>query len=349
MAVPSASREDVGLDGLLGSDPGEAPLSGEVPVVPVSGSGASKRSVSDRRYRRDVYRGASARRTRRGLAIHAYVGWNGGGKSLAMIYDTLPDLASGVPVLSTVRLLDFENPRPCEGCNDPEHVKGHLQAHPLYIPFRRFPDFVEFAALDTPGVVLMDEVQGIASSREHSQLPFQVAKLLHELRRGDIALRWSAVSWKRADTVVREATLGVTFCVGMLPKARIMGGIQRMWRDRRLFLWRTYDKSAFDEWENKRRNDVKPVGYQWYWGPGSVAFTAYDTLAPVTALGWANEAGMCVTCGGRRRAPQCRCEAPPGGESGGPQASASAGDGASIAVGRRARSRTRSASAVGVR
>src|SRR5690606_11450369 len=153
-----------------------------------------------RRQRRELSHATRARSIRRGLAIHAYVGWNGGGKSACMVYDTLPDLARGVPVLSTVRLLDYENPRPCEGCDDERgHRKGHLAAHPAYLPFRSFTDFMDFADRDGAGVVLMDEVQGIASSREHQQLPFQVAKMLHELRRSDLALRWSAVSWKRAD------------------------------------------------------------------------------------------------------------------------------------------------------
>ena len=51
-----------------------------------------------------------ARDARRGLPIHAYVGPNGGGKSLAMVNDTIPSLDAGRPVLSTVRLIDWRAP-----------------------------------------------------------------------------------------------------------------------------------------------------------------------------------------------------------------------------------------------
>ena len=47
-----------------------------------------------------------ARKMRRGFAIHFYSGKNGGSKSAALVFDTLPDLDAGTPVLSTVRLLD---------------------------------------------------------------------------------------------------------------------------------------------------------------------------------------------------------------------------------------------------
>jgi hypothetical protein len=35
--------------------------------------------------------------------------------------------------------------------------------------------------------------------------------------------------------------------------------------------------------------------------------SAYETLDPVLSLGWANEAGMCMNCGGRRSIPKCAC------------------------------------------
>src|SRR5438105_3161500 len=55
------------------------------------------------------------RARRRAYPIHAYVGANGGGKSAGMVWDTLPSLDAGRSVLSTVGLLDYANPRPCEG------------------------------------------------------------------------------------------------------------------------------------------------------------------------------------------------------------------------------------------
>ena len=80
-----------------------------------------------------------ARARRRMYPIHFYVGRNGAGKSLAAVYDTMPDLDAGLPCLSTVRLLDFRNPRPCDdpNCKDLEHVRGHQAVHPLYGSFHR--------------------------------------------------------------------------------------------------------------------------------------------------------------------------------------------------------------------
>ena len=55
---------------------------------------------------------AAATRQRRGFPIMAYVGPNGGGKSLAMVKDTVPSLRAGRRVLSTVRLLDAATGEP---------------------------------------------------------------------------------------------------------------------------------------------------------------------------------------------------------------------------------------------
>lgn len=73
---------------------------------------------------RDVCKGRMARRA---FPIHAYCGPNGTGKSMVMCYDTMTSLEWGRPVLSTVRLLDYKNPRECPGgvaCDDPA---GHLR------------------------------------------------------------------------------------------------------------------------------------------------------------------------------------------------------------------------------
>lgn len=53
-------------------------------------------------------------RKRRSVPICGYIGLNGHGKSMAMIRDTLPTLAAGGKVLSTVVLLDPHtgNPHP---------------------------------------------------------------------------------------------------------------------------------------------------------------------------------------------------------------------------------------------
>lgn len=249
---------------------------------------------------------ARGRLRRRSVPIMAYIGPNGGGKSLAAVYDCIPSLQFGRPVLSTVRLLDFDNPRGCEGCDEPGHDSGHMQSHPLYVPLRDFRQLLSW----TDGDVLMDEVTGIASSRESAGMPVQVANYLPQLRRRNVVLRWTAPAWARADKIIREVSQGVTLCMGFLGKNRPTpeGEAPRLWSDRRLFSWRTYDATAFDEFTRNASKSMRASAKQWFWRPGSLAESAYDTLDAVLSLGSASEAGLCMVCGGRRTAPKCSCE-----------------------------------------
>ncbi|MFT4287433.1 hypothetical protein [Nocardioides sp.] len=225
---------------------------------------------------------------RRGFPIHAYIGANGGGKSLAAVYDTLPTLAAGRPVLSTVRILD-----PATG-----------EPHPLWQPLDDYRTLLEAEFCD----VILDEVTGVASSRESAGMPAAVANHLVQLRRRDIALRWTAPSWKRADTIIRECSQGVTLCMGFVPEPVKDKGGDRLWRSRRLFYWRTYDAATFDEWTTFKKEKIKPVARQLMWRPGSMAEAAYDTFDAVLSLGVVTDAGTCMECGGHRRRASCTCE-----------------------------------------
>lgn len=289
-----------------------------------------------------MLRSTRGRAMRRSWAIHGYVGANGGGKSAAMIWDTIPSLRSGRPVLSTVRLLDFDNPRPCEGwrterdgtrvvcevCHldherlinwsppepvvDPEtgefvpgeveplaYVHGH--AHPLWTPFTEWAQLIEWRA----GDVLMDEVTGVASSRESHSMPAPVANQLMQLRRSDVVVRWSAPNWKRADILIREVSQAVTHCRGYLPK--VAAGQDRMWRQRRLFRWKTYDADLFEDFTVGKREQLGSLVRDWHWGPRSPSFSAYDTYDQVLSIGTVSDAGRCYHCGGKRAAPECSC------------------------------------------
>lgn len=270
---------------------------------------------------------------RRAWSIHAYVGSNGSGKSLAAVHDTIPSLMAGRRVLSTVRFIDYRDPRPCPGgalCDDRDgherrrtvvtvnpdnpadvHVETtltgeiHPARHPLYVPFREYGQLLDWR----DGDVLMDEVTGIASSRESHGMPSQVVNYLVQLRRRDVLLRWTAPNWARADKVIREVTQAVTDCSGTMPVTRRMEGDEsRLWRDRRLFQWWTYDVQEFDEFTAHRRDEADPLLTQRFWRPGSVAERTYDTLDSVAALGAVNEFGICMVCDGNRRRHLCSCQ-----------------------------------------
>lgn len=247
---------------------------------------------------------------RRSMPIHGYCGENGGGKSLAAVHDSLPSLEAGRPVLSTVRLLDYRDPRPCSGyCDDPAahwlpDGGVHQKAADGYVPFRDYGQLLDFGG----GDVLMDEVTGVASSRESQGLPYQVANFLVQLRRRDIALRWTTPNWRRADTIIREVTGLVTYCNGYMPKER--RDSDRIWRDRRLFLWKTYDAAAFEDFTNHQREKLRASTTQLVWRSRSVAQNAYDTLDAVATLGHLDSTGVCMDCNGRRTRHACKCASP---------------------------------------
>lgn len=248
---------------------------------------------------------SKATRTRRASAIRAYVGANGHGKSLAMLNDIVPSLEAGRKVVSNVRILDYRDPRPCddETCTAPNH-STHLAAHPLYVPLLDYNQLLSAEGVD----VLLDEVTGIASSRESSNLPVQVVNLLVQLRRRDVTLSWTAPAWARADKVLREVSQVVVHAKGYAPKERKTADGTRTWRDRRLFFWRSYDATFFDDFTNGKREKLKATSMQLFWRPGSTAERAYDTLDGVSALGWAMESGLCIACGGKRSIPRCSCD-----------------------------------------
>jgi len=279
---------------------------------------------------------ARARLGRRGYPIIGYVGSNGSGKSAVAVYDSMLSLDYGRPVLSTVRLLDFRNPRECPGglaCDDPKnHImseskwtlekdsetggeyivnsvhetgKLHRASHPYYVRFTDYRQLLDWR----DGDVLMDEVTGVASSRESASMPVQVANYLVQLRRRNIVLRWTTPSWGRADKIIREVTQSVVLMQGLLPAVRpqAAGEAPRVWRDNRILVARSYDPMSMEEFESSRVDNIRPEITAYYWRPGSLLENAYDTLDPVSTLGWANESGMCMTCGGKRALVKCSC------------------------------------------
>ena len=198
----------------------------------------------------------------------------------------------------------------------------HRAAHPLWTPLRSWDQLLDWS----DGAVALDEVQGVASAREHLGLPYQAANYLRKLRHYDVPLLWTAPDWMAADAVIRRVTRAVTVCRGRLgqdhyKRCRFCGRVhrradetcdrhsaRRLWRDNRLFAWTTYDAMNFDEWTQGKRKQEKPICRQVYWRPGQQVEKSYDTYAEVLSLGAADQAGVCIACGGVKKRKPCRCE-----------------------------------------
>lgn len=250
-----------------------------------------------------------ARKLRRSYPIHMYTGKNGGSKSACLIWDTLPDLDAGTPVLSTVRLLDYRNPRPCDDpdCNDEiSHAKGHLAAHPAYVPFTDWPQLLEWER----GPVLMDEITGVADSNEGAAVPAAVANRLAQLRRADVTVRISGLNFIRANKRIREAVVAVTRCSSSWPiTAKAEDGSERVWKQRRWASWTTYDAQSLplDDHTEAAYEKADRITAVHHWLPTSEALRAYDTYAPVLMVGHVTEHGRCARCGDNRRVQECQC------------------------------------------
>jgi hypothetical protein len=253
---------------------------------------------------------------RRAASISGYIGPNGSGKSAAMVLDTLPTLdgiwwkcsnpahkhtREGITegyrrVLSTVPFLD-------EATGEP---------HPLFELLTEWPQVLDAEHCD----IVFDEVTGIAGSREAMGMPVAVQNILQQLRRRDCLLRWSAPAWARADSIIRSCTIAVTVCRGYFPdRSALKSNTPPVWLPKRLFRCRTFSAIDFEEWtaskgaqDRKGKSPLRPMVVQWWWGPGSRVFDAYNTLDAVSRVGEVLDGGRCAHCGGRRAVPVCKCD-----------------------------------------
>jgi len=129
-------------------------------------------------------------------------------------------------------------------------------------------------------------------------------------------LRWTAPSWKRADTIIRECSQAVTLCMGFAPESVKDDSGERLWRSRRLFYWRTYDSATFDEWSTHKKDRIRPAVRQvigrdlFGLGHATMAAAAFNTFDAVLSLGAVTDAGLCMECGGHRTRRRCACVQP---------------------------------------
>lgn len=235
-------------------------------------------------------------RKRRSVGIVGFGGLNGQGKSMAMVRDTLPSLALGRRVLSTVAFHDPHTGNP----------------HPLYVPFRSWHQLHDF----NNGDVCLDEVTGMMDSRDQG-MPKKIKTKLPQMRRSNVLIRWTGIDWDNADKRLRQITGAFVMCKGFMPvpleRQDGFADALAMWRPNRLFRLTTYDAQTLTKPEdsaqmavvvgsdNKRKKRAKIKNIEMVWGPGSLAFRSYNTLDAVAAVD-----NSCQICGGKIPEKTCR-------------------------------------------
>lgn len=304
MTITDHELTETSLDELFELDGEEAGtaagdgVAGEVPAVPVA-----LHLTPDNPLLRS--RGILRRRS---VPICGYVGLNGQGKTLTMIRDSLLSLALGRRVLSTVTLLDAWTGNP----------------HPLFEKFEAWEQLHDFR----DGDVLLDEVTGIMDARD-SGMPKHVRRLLPQMRRANVMVRWTGIDWDNSDRRLRQLTQAVVRCRGKFPNRQLvrpsgMAEAVSMWAPNRMFVLTTFDAQTLtssddsrliSEAEHKQRK-AKVLDREFVWGPaarnplpigrlgiygGALAFRSYNTLDSVSSVD-----NSCRLCGGRVPDKVCR-------------------------------------------
>lgn len=240
------------------------------------------------------------------FSIQAFVGANGGGKTLAAVERVaLPAWERGRPVVANFALF-------------PERA-GY--AAELYQPLQSWRDIPDLEGVS----LILDEITAVLPSRQSMSLPPQLARVLNQLRKADVQLAWTAPDWRRADTILREVTQAVTTCVGTVPDRFQRRPDQRWlprairddagarqpwesgWKPNRFFTWTTFDAVSFEEFSQAQAKQLKPARLQRYWRSKHLAHLCYDTSEPVDLLDHLDDIGTCVSCGGHRSRPKCKC------------------------------------------
>lgn len=242
---------------------------------------------------------------RRSTPIHGYIGLNGQFKTWGMVRDTLPSIAMGRKVLSTVNILDPESGNP----------------HPNFVPFESWSQLFTLEG----GDILLDEITGIMDAREQG-MPKAVRRLMPQMRRRDVRVGWTGIDWDNSDRRLRQLSQAVTKCRGHLPNWKLIRQQQKLnpatsslWAPNRLAFLTTYDSSSLMASEDSKQLNFELGGNsnikarrarvlcrELSWAPGSLTFRCYDTLDAVHAVDNLCRHGLEVPKPGLCKDPNCR-------------------------------------------
>ncbi|MFC4244754.1 hypothetical protein ACFOYW_15375 [Gryllotalpicola reticulitermitis] len=259
---------------------------------------------------------ARARKSRRKLAgvpIIALMGPNGSGKSAT----------------ATFILLDYFRGRIWH-CEEPDHlhtqlgiVEGYFmiystvrlylagtgRPHPLY----RKLDSWDPLLYAEHAVFFLDEINGVAASRNYSALPVQVMTTIEQQRKTENVIVYTGPRMASADTTLRGITQLVIDCRSHMHVKK--GHELSPWKPGRLFHVRAFDaldKESFDKGDTSQKrlkqHRLRAKVVMWWWGPGSEVFESYSTKGAVSRIGTVSDSGVCAHCGGTKTRHKCTCD-----------------------------------------
>lgn len=221
---------------------------------------------------------------RRSAPIMGYIGLNGQGKTFSMVRDTMLSLALGRRVLSTVTILD-----PATG-----------EPHPLFEKFTSWEQLHEFR----DGDILLDEITGIMDARD-SGMPKHVRRLLPQMRRRNVMVRWTGIDFDNTDRRLRQLSQAIVRCRGHFPNTALIRANGQtdavsMWAPNRLFVLTTFDSQTLTQTsdsqalteDSARKRKAKVLNREFVYGPRDLAFQCYNTLDAVSAVD-----NNCQICG----------------------------------------------------
>jgi len=275
---------------------------------------------------RPRYMPGSRRRAPSQFSIRAFVGANGGGKTLAVVETcVLPSWEAGRPVVANLGLY-------------PERL-GY--SGDLFLPLRSWRDIVTMGRCLEPDpcepgecphsftqgrgcLLVLDEASAALPSRQSGAVPPQLLRVLNQLRKRDVELVWTAPAYARMDVAVRECTQAVTVCTGLMPDRwprqlepgerrwlapRAPGAVrlERAWAPRRLFSWVTYEAMSYDEFTLGKTAKLRPKSKRTYWRTRHDAMHVYGTLEGTELLDHLTDTGACMDCGLPRKRQSCSC------------------------------------------
>lgn len=269
--------------------PGAGSTAGARPravVLPATGAGGLLDSANKALRTRGILK-------RRSAPIMGYIGLNGQGKTFTMVRDSLLSISLGRRVLSTVTILDPSSGEP----------------HPLFERFTSWEQLHDFRG----GDVLLDEITGIMDARD-SGMPKHVRRLLPQMRRANVMVRWTGIDFDNTDRRLRQLSQAIVRCRGHFPDRDLDRGdgvrdAVSMWAPNRLFVLTTFDaqtlaqssdSQALTE-DSKRQRKARVLNREFVWGPRDLAFQCYNTLDAVSAVD-----NSCRICGGKPVERTCR-------------------------------------------